>query len=127
MIQQVINDAKATAAEAIRDEADAQQAYETFVKDNNKSIEEKTLESVNKGDQKSKAEVDKVDAEKDLDSTMAELEKLASENAELHGSCDFVLKNFEIRQTARDQEMQALKQAKAILSGANFSEFLQEI
>ena len=36
-----------------------------------------------------------------------------------------VLKNFEIRQTARDQEIEALKQAKAILSGANFSEFLQ--
>ena len=39
--------------------------------------------------------------------------------------CDFVMKNFEIRQTARDEEIEALKQAKAILSGAKFEAFLQ--
>ena len=31
-------------------------------------------------------------------------------------------KSFEIRQMARDQDIEALKQAKAILSGAKFSE-----
>merc|ERR1719463_373813 len=45
--------------------------------------------------------------------------------ADLHKSCDFVLKNFDIRQAARDQEVEALRQAKAILSGAKFTEFLQ--
>ncbi len=39
--------------------------------------------------------------------------------------CDFVMKNFETRQTARDEEIEALKQAKAILSGAKFEAFLQ--
>ena len=39
--------------------------------------------------------------------------------------CDFVMKNFEIRQTGRDEEIEALKQAKAILSGAKFEAFLQ--
>jgi len=39
--------------------------------------------------------------------------------------CDFVVKNFEIRQTARDEEVEALRQAKAILSGAKFEAFLQ--
>ena len=37
-----------------------------------------------------------------------------------------VLKNFDIRQEARDQEVEALRQAKAILSGAKFSMFLQK-
>merc|ERR1719181_1239122 len=41
MIQQIINDAKAMEAEAIRSEEDAQKAYEDFVKDTNASIEEK--------------------------------------------------------------------------------------
>merc|ERR1719238_2615019 len=41
MIQQIINDAKAMEAEAIRSEEDAQKAYEDFVKDTNNSIEEK--------------------------------------------------------------------------------------
>merc|ERR1711957_248774 len=42
MIQQIINDAKAMEAEAIRAEEDAQKAYEDFVKETNASIEEKT-------------------------------------------------------------------------------------
>eukprot|EP00448_Togula_jolla_P003903 CAMPEP_0170599444 /NCGR_PEP_ID=MMETSP0224-20130122/16799_1 /TAXON_ID=285029 /ORGANISM="Togula jolla, Strain CCCM 725" /LENGTH=58 /DNA_ID=CAMNT_0010924093 /DNA_START=1 /DNA_END=177 /DNA_ORIENTATION=- len=56
---------------------------------------------------------------------MLELEQLSTYNAELHTSCDFVMKNFDLRQTARDEEVEALKQAKAILSGANFASMLQ--
>merc|ERR1719456_594769 len=48
MIEQIIGEAKGEAAEAIRDEEDAQEAYENFVKDTNKSIEEKDLENTNK-------------------------------------------------------------------------------
>merc|ERR1719502_505987 len=125
MLQQIINDAKVMEAEAIRDEEDAQKAYEDFVKDTNKSVEEKDLELTNKGESKAKAENDKVEANKELEATMTELEMLFNEKADLHKECDFVLKNFEIRQTAREQEMDALKQAKAILSGAKFEEFLQ--
>jgi len=36
------------------------------------------------------------------------------------------MKNFEIRQTARDEEVEALRQAKAILSGADFQAALEE-
>jgi len=50
-----------------------------------------------------------------------EAEKLSTYNAELHSSCDFLLKNFDLRQAARQEEMDALAQAKAILSGADFS------
>ena len=46
---------------------------------------------------------------------------MKSEEADLHGSCDFTMKNFDIRQAARDEEVDALKQAKAVLRGANFS------
>merc|ERR1712139_626643 len=42
MIQQIINDAKAMEADAIRSEADAQTAYEDFVKETNASIEAKS-------------------------------------------------------------------------------------
>jgi len=126
MIQQIINDAKAMEAEAIKSEEDAQKAYEDFVKETNNSIEAKTNDITNKSEEKAKAESDKVEAEVEKEAVMTELEQLANEDADLHSSCDFVLKNFEIRQTARDQEIEALKQAKAILSGAKFSEFLQQ-
>merc|ERR1712032_1451834 len=87
MIQQIINDAKAMEAEAIRAE------------------------------EKAKAETDLTQASEDKEAVLLELEQLSNYNAELHQSCDFVMKNFEIRQTARDEEIEALKQAKAILSG----------
>merc|ERR1719265_499130 len=114
MIQQIINDAKAMEAEAIKSEEDAQKAYEEFVKDTNASIEEKSKDIVEKSEVKAK------------DDVMIELEQLSNEEADLHKSCDFIVKNFEIRQTARDEEIEALKQAKAILSGAKFDAFLQQ-
>jgi len=125
MIQQIINDAKAMEAEVIRSEEDAQKAYEDFVKDTNGSIEEKSKDIVNKSETKAKAEADLVEAKENKEAVMLELEQLANYKAELHSSCDFVMKNFEIRQTARDEEIEALKQAKAILSGAKFEAFLQ--
>merc|ERR1719235_2533671 len=97
MIEQIIADAKAMEAEAIRGEEDAQKAYEDFV---------------NESEEKAKAEADKTEAEQELESTELELEELANYKLQLQESCDFVLKNFEIRQTARDEEIEALKQAK---------------
>jgi chromosome segregation ATPase len=125
MIQQIINDAKAMEAEAIRAEEDAQKAYEDFVKETNASVESKSKDIANKSEDKAKAEGDLVQANQDKEATLLELEQLSNYNAELHQSCDFIVKNFEIRQTARDEEIEALKQAKAILSGADFEALLQ--
>merc|ERR1719310_1534472 len=125
MIQQIINDAKAAEGEAIRAEADAQRTYETFVKDTNASTEEKNAEIIRKGEAKGKAEVEKTKTEETLESVVAELDGLSTESSDLHSQCDYLLKNFEIRQTGRDQEIEALKQVKQILSGAKFAEFLQ--
>jgi len=125
MLQQIINDAKAMEADAIRAEEDAQKAYEDFVKETNASIESKSKDIANKSEEKAKAEGDLVQANEEKESTLLELEQLSNYNAELHQSCDFIVKNFEIRQTARDEEIEALKQAKAILSGADFESLLQ--
>merc|ERR1712048_126528 len=125
MIEQIISDAKAMEAEAIRSEEDAQKAYEDFVKETNASIEAKSKDIVNKSETKAKAEADLVETKEAKEAALLELEQLSNYNAELHQSCDFVMKNFDVRQTARDEEIEALKQAKAILSGAKFEEFLQ--
>merc|ERR1719440_1765553 len=125
MLQGIIDEAKALEAEAIRSEEDAQAAYETFVKETNASVDAKSKDQVNKSEEKAKAEAEKVEAEKSKEATMLELEQLANYKAELHQRCDFTLKNFETRQTARDEEVEALKQAKAILSGAKFEALLQ--
>merc|ERR1719393_1113690 len=121
----IIGEAKALEAEAIRAEEDAQKAYETFAKDTNDSITEKTKDIVNKSEMKAKAESDKVEKTEETGVVIATLESLAQENADLHKDCDFVLKNFDLRQGARDDEIEALKQALNIFSGAKFSAFLQ--
>jgi len=125
MIQQIISDAKAMEADTIRSEEDAQKAYEDFVKETNNSIEAKSKDIVNKSELKAKREIDLVEAKEAKEGVLLELEQLSNYNAELQQSCNFVLKNFDIRQTARDEEIEALRQAKAILSGAKFEEFLQ--
>jgi len=125
LLKQIVGDAKAMEAEAIRSEEDAQKAYEDFVKETNASVEAKSKEIVNKSEEKAKAEADLVMAKENEQAANLELEQLSNYNAELHQSCDFVMKNFEVRQTARDEEVEALRQAKAILSGANFQELLQ--
>merc|ERR1719379_3044959 len=112
MIQQIINDAAAMEAEAIKGEEDATKAYETFVTDTNASIEAKAKDIVNKSEEKAKLEVQRTEAEQEKAAVMQTLEDLAAEKADLHKSCDYILKNFDIRQTARDEEVEALKQAK---------------
>merc|ERR1719360_430181 len=50
MIKEIINDAKAMGAEAIRSKEDAQKAHEDFLKETNTSIEAKSKEIVNKSE-----------------------------------------------------------------------------
>merc|ERR1719343_1531867 len=125
MITQIAEDAKAMEAAALKAEEESQAAYVAFVEATNASIDAKEKEIINKEEEKAKTEAELVKQKEILDSIIADLERLSDYNAQLHKSCDFVLKNFDLRQTARDEEVEALKQAKAILSGAKFSEFLQ--
>jgi len=117
MIEQIIEDSKALESEAVAGETEAQQSYETFVKDSNDLIADLNASVSEKTKQRSTAKTNSETAKSDLESTNGELEALTKYEADLHSDCDFVLKNFEIRQKARMDEMEAIQQAKAILSG----------
>merc|ERR1719281_1083087 len=127
MIEQIINDAKAMEADAIKAEEDAQIAYESLVTETNNSITAAEKAIIHAQKAKANAETEKAEKAMEKDAVMSELEALAGENADLHKSCDYTLKNFDLRQTARDEEIEALKQAAAMLSGASFSAFLQRL
>merc|ERR1712021_80765 len=73
MIQQIINDAKAMEAEAIRSEEDSQKAYEDFVKETNASIETKTKSIINKSEEKAKAETELTQANEDKEAVLLKL------------------------------------------------------
>merc|ERR1719473_1818144 len=119
MISQIITDAKAMEAEAIRGEADSQKAYENFVKDTNNAVDAANIEMINTQEAKAKAEGENTEAKLALDAANAELKSLADEDFRLHSECDFVLKNFDTRQSARDDEIEALKDSISILSGSS--------
>jgi len=120
LIQTIMSDAGRMEKEAVQAERDAQAAYETFVKDTNGDIASKQRAITNLAEDKAKGEQDRTQANDDLTAAMTELEQLAAYSAELHASCDYTVKNYDVRQTARAQEIEALQQAKAILSGASF-------
>merc|ERR1719379_1293710 len=125
MMQGIIDDAKAMEAEAIRAEEDGQKAYEDFVQDTNDSIEVKKKDLAAKTRTKSKTEAEQLEKEVDLDHIMSSLDQLATELGDIHRSCDFLLKNYDVRTAARDSEVEALKQAIALFSGAKMAALLQ--
>jgi len=118
MIKTIIADSKKTEDEAIASEGDAQAAYESFMKDSNKEIKASLSKINNLSAALSSAKESLSLAETDLKGTMEELEGLNGMAGDLHKSCDFLLKNFDARQEARSAEIEALREAKAILSGS---------
>jgi len=118
MLEGIIAETKEMEAAATRDEASAQKAYEDFVADTNASINDCNTSITNKSEAKAKAESDKTETDVELDSTLAQLQQLSNESADLHSNCDFTLGNFDVRQEARDSEIESLKASLQILSGA---------
>merc|ERR1719247_1948881 len=101
MIEEIMADSKKTEDEALRGEADAQTAYEDFVKDSNKSITKGMQAIVDMTEDLSKTKEAASMAETDFVNNMKELEGLNAVSGDLHHSCDYILKNFETRQEAR--------------------------
>merc|ERR1719355_316411 len=53
--------------------------------------------------------------------TSTDIKQVTSVIADLHAACDFIMQNFDLRKEARASEIEGLKNAKAVLSGASFS------
>lgn len=117
LIEQIIEDSKKLEAQAVKGEEEAQAGYEKFVKDANAEIDSLTNAIVRKSKSIETAKLDSETAHGDLEATNAELESLSLYLGDLHQQCDFVVKNFDIRQKARLNEIEAIQEAKSILSG----------
>mmetsp|Transcript_104648 Transcript_104648/g.180755 ORF Transcript_104648/g.180755 Transcript_104648/m.180755 type:complete len:122 (+) Transcript_104648:2-367(+) len=117
LIQQIIGDSKALEKEAVSTEAASQADYETFVKDSKAVIASLSESIAAKTAASTAAKEESTIAKGDLGSTEDELASLGERKANLHAECDWVMKNFEIRQKARLEEIDAILQAKYILSG----------
>jgi len=118
MIEKIIFDAKRLEKESQAAEKEAVSAYEALVAETNDSVASLQKTVVLKSKEKGETKTDKRETEEDLATNKAEIAGLIKYNGDLHGDCDYVLKNFGARQEARQEEIDALNQAKAILSGA---------
>jgi len=117
MLDDVMQDSKKMEDEAIAAEESSQGAYENFMKDSNKMIIQTSKMINDMTEARAKAKSDFTMAKTDFKQTMGQLEGLNSEAGDLHKSCDYLLKNFDLRQEARAAEIDALNEAKNILSG----------
>lgn len=118
LIETIAGDAHKLEQEAIKDEQDSQSSYEDFVKQTGTNIKAKQSEVDGKMKEMADAKNDKAEAESNRESAVQELDQLAEAKEALHKECDFFMKNFEVRQKALTDEIEALGHAKAILSGA---------
>jgi hypothetical protein len=120
LIEMTIADAERLKQESIAAEQEQQTEYSKLVGDTASEITADNLSIADKSEAKATAETEKSEVEASLKGTETEIADLEKFATQLHASCDFVLENFELRQEARAAEMDALENAKAILSGADF-------
>jgi len=121
LLAKIISDAEATESELKITEQEAQQEYAAFVSSSSASIEADRASISEKEKQIAGASSEKSYTEEAQLANKGEVEKLNDLLKATHLDCDWLLKYFDIRQTARSEELDAIAQAKAILSGADFS------
>jgi len=121
LIMDLIGEAKILEETAVSDEQNAQKAYAELVSVTNAGVKDKSRAVIDNAEQKAKVDGEKSVAEEEHAAVGDDLQLLASTLGDLHAQCDFILKNFDARQSARAAEIEALGQVKAVLSGANFS------
>mmetsp|Transcript_49268 Transcript_49268/g.104837 ORF Transcript_49268/g.104837 Transcript_49268/m.104837 type:complete len:748 (-) Transcript_49268:69-2312(-) len=120
VLEKVISDAQVEAEELNVSEQTSQKSYETMLASATSTIEALRSSQSEKEQQLASAKADKASAQEGLTAVGSQLEKLTQLLQAHHLECDFLLKYFSVRQEARSDELDAISDAKAILSGAKF-------
>merc|ERR1719171_463007 len=103
------------------EEKDAQEEYEQMVTDAADKRAMDTATIAQKEEEKAGLEDTIVKTTDTKTAKEAELMATKQYISELHADCDWLLENFDARKEARANEVDALKKAKAVLSGADYS------
>jgi chromosome segregation ATPase len=121
LLSSIIQEAHTMEKEGLAAETDAQASYEDFIKGSNDSVSKLAALIAEKTQQMAELTADKETAKADRSAALEDADRLITTGVDLHKSCDFLVKNFEVRQAGRQQEMDALAEAKAVFSGADFA------
>jgi len=117
MIETIIEESVQVGKDAVAAEQEAQTSYEVFVKDSNAAIDSLNTAIAEKTSTLADAKAELARTDADMKDTMSNLLELANMASELHAQCDFTLKQFDKRQAGFTKEIEALTEAKYILSG----------
>jgi chromosome segregation ATPase len=121
MLNMLKGDLEKEMQSATVDEKDAQAEYETMMAESaeKRASDSKTL--ADKESAKADLEGEALKLKEEETATMKEVMGAAETLKNLHVECDWLVTNFEVRKEARAGEVDALKKAKAVLSGADYS------
>lgn len=120
LMAMIIKDAEVAEQELSQNEQKSQADYAEFVAGATGSIQADRASIEQKQTQTEEAKAKKSETEQSLLANGEELAKSTDLLKAHHLQCDYVLKYFDIRQKARAEEMDSIKDAKAILSGSSF-------
>ena len=101
-------------------EQNEQRNYETFMQDSADNRAAKAQSENDLNAKKAGFETRHADAESQHHGKSVELMNVGQYIAELHGSCDFLMENHDLRNEMRDAEIESLKNGKSALQGAEF-------
>jgi len=121
MVDLLIKDLDKEMTEAETSEEDAQKDYEELMKDSAEKRAQSSKSLTEKQETKAALEADLESHKEEKASTKKELGATVMYIQSLHAECDWLLQYFDMRKTARADEVDALGKAKAVLSGADFS------
>mmetsp|Transcript_18074 Transcript_18074/g.33620 ORF Transcript_18074/g.33620 Transcript_18074/m.33620 type:complete len:711 (+) Transcript_18074:71-2203(+) len=121
MIDTLIKDLTKEMTEAETAEKEAQADYETTMGESATKRAQDTKTMADKEAAKAEISADLLKHTDDKTATSQSLMATTKVLADMHGECDWLLQNFDVRKEARLGEVESLKQAKAVLSGADYS------
>jgi len=121
MMDSLTKDLDKEMTEAEVTEKDAQGDYETFMQDSATKRAEDSKTLTDKQGALANLETSLGDQTADKSSTEKTLGATNEYIASLHAECDWLIKYFDMRKEARATEIDALGNAKAVLSGADYS------
>jgi hypothetical protein len=121
LLSSIIKEAETMEKEALAAETDAQASYEEFIKGSNDSVSKLAALIASKTQEIAELTAAHETAKADRSAALEDADRLVQTGVDLHKSCDFLTKNFDVRQAGRQQEMDALAEAKAVFSGADFA------
>merc|ERR1719316_1482256 len=103
------------------EEKTSQKDYETLMADSTATRAQNVASITDK--EAAKADMDTAieQAKAKLDSQQTSLAEITQYMLQLHANCDFLIENYDLRKSARENELTSLANAKSVLSGANYA------